>query len=131
MLEQLTVAAALDKLNSGEVSARELTEAAFARIDAVDETVKAFMTLTRDEALSAAAMVDVKRKNGEKLGPLAGIPMVLKDNMCTKGVRTTCSSKILHNFMPPYNATVAELLQNAGSIMLGKTNLDEFAMGSS
>lgn len=131
MLEQLTVAEILDKLTKKEVSAREVTEAALNRIDDVDHSVKAFVTLAREEALAAAAQVDAKRLNGEEVGPLAGVPMALKDNMCTKGVLTTCSSKILHNFFPPYNATVVELLQQAGAVMLGKTNMDEFAMGSS
>ena len=131
MLERLTVSEALDKLKKKEVSSRELTEAALARIDNVDDTVKAFMTVTRDEALAAAAAIDAKRLNGEEVGSLAGIPMALKDNMCTKGIRTTCSSKILHNFIPPYDATVAIQLKKAGAVLLGKTNLDEFAMGSS
>lgn len=131
MLERLTITEALEKLNKKEVSSRELTEAALARIDDVDESVKAFLTVIRDQALATAAVVDVKRLNGEEVGSLAGIPMALKDNMCTKGIRTTCSSKILHNFVPPYDATVAILLQKAGAVLLGKTNLDEFAMGSS
>ena len=131
MLERLTVADAVEKLNKKEISSRELTEAALQRIDSVEETVKAFVTITRDQAMAAASAVDAKRLNGEPVGPLAGVPMALKDNMCTEGVQTTCSSKILHNFVPPYNATVVELLNKAGAIMLGKTNLDEFAMGSS
>lgn len=131
MLEKLTVAEALEKLNNKEISSRELTEAYLARIDGVDETIKAYVTVTRDQALAAASDIDAKRLNGEKVGPLAGIPMALKDNMCTNGVLTTCSSKILHNFIPPYDATVTELLHNAGAVMLGKTNMDEFAMGSS
>jgi aspartyl-tRNA(Asn)/glutamyl-tRNA(Gln) amidotransferase subunit A len=130
-LEHLTVAQALDKLTKKEVSSRELTEAYLNRIEALDGTLKAFMTVTRDEALAAAAAVDAKRLNNEHVGPLAGVPMALKDNMCTKGVRTTCSSKILHNFVPPYDATVVEHLREAGAVILGKTNLDEFAMGSS
>lgn len=131
MLEQSTVAEALRRLEKKEISALELTEAALCRIKAVDERVKAFVTVTEAEALAAAAQVDSKRLRGEKMAPLAGIPMALKDNMCTKGVLTTCSSKMLHNFRPPYNATVVELLQDAGAVLLGKTNLDEFAMGSS
>lgn len=131
MLEQLTIAETLEKLKNKEVSARELTQAALSRIEAVDDTVKAFVTVTGEQALAAASAVDAKRLNGEDVGPLAGIPMALKDNMCTKGVQTTCSSKILHNFIPPYDATVAELLRDAGAVLLGKTNLDEFAMGSS
>ena len=105
-MEHLTVAQALDKLKNKEVSSRELTEAALNRIDRLDDTVKAFMTVTRDEAITAAATIDAKRMNNEKLGPLAGVPMAFKDNMCTKGVRTTCSSKILHNFIPPDRKSV-------------------------
>ncbi|EEG76368.1 Asp-tRNA(Asn)/Glu-tRNA(Gln) amidotransferase subunit GatA [Dethiobacter alkaliphilus] len=131
MLEKLTVAEALDKLNNKEISSRELTEAVLSRIDSVEETIKAYVTVTRQEALAKAAQIDAKRLNGEKLGPLAGIPVALKDNMCTNGILTTCSSKMLHNFLPPYDATVTELLQDAGTVLVGKTNMDEFAMGSS
>lgn len=131
MFEKLTISSALDLLNKGEVSAVELAEASLRRIEDLDETIKAFVTVTRESALNAAAGIDEKRKNGETLGPLAGIPMALKDNICTKGIRTTCSSKILHNFVPPYDATVTELLYRSGAVLAGKTNLDEFAMGSS
>ncbi len=131
MLAKLTVSEALAKLQKKEVSSRELTEAALSRIADVEQEVKAFVTVTKEEALTAASILDDRRLKGETLGLLAGIPMALKDNMCTKGVRTTCSSKILHNFVPPYDATVAELLKSAGTVLLGKTNLDEFAMGSS
>jgi len=131
VLEQSTVAEALGRLEKKEISAMELTEAALRRIEAVDGAVKAFVTVTKAEALAAAALVDAKRLRGEKMPPLAGIPMALKDNICTKGVLTTCSSKILHNFVPPYDAAVVELLRDAGAVLLGKTNLDEFAMGSS
>lgn len=131
MLEEFTLAEALKRLGKREISALELTEAALRRIEAVDESVKAFVTVTSDEALAAATLMDAKRLSGEEMPPLAGIPMALKDNLCTKGVLTTCSSKILANFKPPYDATVVELLRAAGAVMLGKTNLDEFAMGSS
>ena len=130
-MEQSTVAEALKRLEKKEISALELAEAALRRILDVDESVKAFVTVTKNEALAAAALVDAKRLSGDEMPPLAGIPMALKDNMCTKGVLTTCSSKILDNFKPPYDATVAELLRDAGAVLLGKTNLDEFAMGSS
>lgn len=131
MLAEYTVAEALKRLEKKEISALELAEAALQRVEAVDERVKAFVTVTRAEALAAAALVDAKRLNGEKMPPLAGIPMALKDNLCTKGVLTTCSSKILNNFKPPYDAAVVELLRDAGTVLIGKTNLDEFAMGSS
>jgi len=114
-----------------EVSAVEICADVFRRIDAVEDRIKAFVTLTRDEAMARARAVDEKIAAGEEIHPLAGIPVAIKDNMCTRGVRTTCSSKILANFIPPYNATVVEKLDRAGVVMVGKTNLDEFAMGSS
>lgn len=130
-MTDLTVAKALDLLHKREVSSRELTEAALKRIKEVDGRLRAFITVTAEAALAAAAAIDARRLNGEHLGPLAGIPMALKDNMCTRGILTTCASRILHNFVPPYDATVVELLKGAGCVLLGKTNLDEFAMGSS
>lgn len=114
-----------------EISATELTQAFLTRIQAVDSDIKAFVSVTEETALSQAQKVDEKLARGEKLGALEGIPMALKDNLCTEGIRTTCSSKILENFIPPYSATVAERLQDAGAILLGKLNMDEFAMGSS
>ena len=118
-------------LSNKEISATELTQAFLARINAVDSDIKAFVSVTEEAALSQARKVDEKLAKGEKIGPLEGIPMALKDNLCTEGIRTTCSSKILENFIPPYNATVTERLQEAGAILLGKLNMDEFAMGSS
>nr|WP_242946639.1 MULTISPECIES: Asp-tRNA(Asn)/Glu-tRNA(Gln) amidotransferase subunit GatA [Carboxydocella] len=114
-----------------EISSVELTRAILDRIEQVDNQVQAFVTVTREQALAQAEEIDRRRQQGEELGPLAGIPFALKDNMCTRGIRTTCSSKILHNFIPPYNATVWDKLQAAGAVLVGKTNLDEFAMGSS
>lgn len=131
MLEQLTVAAALEKLANREISARELTEAVLTRIDDVDKSVRAYITVTGERALQAAEKIDEKRAKGENTGPLAGVPVALKDNICTGGVLTSCASKMLANYIPPYDATVALLLQEAGAILVGKTNLDEFAMGSS
>ena len=114
-----------------EISASELTQAFLTRIQAVDSDIKAFVSVTEEVALSQAKKVDEKLARGEELGALEGIPMALKDNLCTEGIRTTCSSKILENFIPPYNATVTERLHDAGAILLGKLNMDEFAMGSS
>jgi aspartyl-tRNA(Asn)/glutamyl-tRNA(Gln) amidotransferase subunit A len=118
-------------LRTGEIGTREVVQAALERIDAVDGRVKSFLTVTRDEALARANEIDRRRAAGESLGPLAGIPFAVKDNFCTRGVRTTCGSRILPDFRPPYSATVVDRLEAAGAILLGKTNCDEFAMGSS
>ncbi|MFZ5640675.1 MAG: Asp-tRNA(Asn)/Glu-tRNA(Gln) amidotransferase subunit GatA [Bacillota bacterium] len=131
MLHQLTAHELHEKLKNKEVSAVELAEAVYKRIGEVEETVKAFVTLTKDQALAKAKYVDAKIARGDEISPLEGIPVVIKDNMCTEGVLTTCSSKMLHNFVPPYNATVVEKLIDANAVMIGKSNLDEFAMGSS
>ncbi|GAW27626.1 Asp-tRNA(Asn)/Glu-tRNA(Gln) amidotransferase subunit GatA [Carboxydocella sp. ULO1] len=130
-LHTLTVEQASQMLVRKEISSVELTRAILDRIEQVDNQVQAFVTVTREQALAQAEEIDRRRQQGEELGPLAGIPFALKDNMCTRGIRTTCSSKILHNFIPPYNATVWDRLQAAGAVLVGKTNLDEFAMGSS
>lgn len=114
-----------------EISATEITKSALERIGNIEENIKAFVTLTEEIALNKAKEVDEKIAQGEKISPLAGIPAAIKDNMCTEGVRTTCSSKILENFIPPYNATVIEKLNANDMVMLGKLNMDEFAMGSS
>jgi aspartyl-tRNA(Asn)/glutamyl-tRNA(Gln) amidotransferase subunit A len=119
------------KLRNKEISAVELTESVYKRIDAVEDKVQSFITLTRDEAMAQARKVDEKIARGETIAPLAGIPGALKDNMCTKGVRTTCGSQILKNFVPPYDATVTAKLAAQDSVIVGKANMDEFAMGSS
>ncbi|TLM99473.1 Asp-tRNA(Asn)/Glu-tRNA(Gln) amidotransferase subunit GatA, partial [bacterium] len=131
MLHQLTAHELHEKLKHKEVSAVELAEAVYKRISDVDETVKAFVTLTKNQALAKAKYVDAKIARGDAISPLEGIPVLIKDNMCTEGVLTTCSSKMLHNFVPPYNATVVEKLIDTNAVMIGKSNLDEFAMGSS
>lgn len=117
-------------LDKREVSARDVTEAFYRRIDALDDRVHAYLTLTRELALEQADQADHRRQTGE-FGPLLGVPLAIKDVICTKGVRTTCGSKILQTFVPPYDATVVERLKAAGAILLGKANMDEFAMGSS
>jgi len=122
-----TIAQALDLLKKGEVSAGELLSSVLGRIESVNGEINAFVTVTSDEARKA---VDELSSTGHK-GKLSGVPMALKDNICTKDIRTTCSSRILENFIPPYQSTVAGKLADEGYILVGKTNLDEFAMGSS
>ncbi|MQG21331.1 MAG: Asp-tRNA(Asn)/Glu-tRNA(Gln) amidotransferase subunit GatA [SAR202 cluster bacterium] len=129
-LHELTLIEASALLNSREISSEELTTSVLNRIEAVEEKVHAFVTVTRDKALKDAKSADKKRSSGEN-GPLLGIPGAIKDNMCVENVPTTCSSRMLENFIPPYNAHVVDLLAGAGAVIIGKTNMDEFAMGSS
>ena len=114
-----------------ETTPTEATEAYLARIDRLDGKVGAYLTVTRDRALAAARAADVRYERGTPLSPLDGVPIAYKDVLCTRGVTTTCGSKVLEGFVPPYDATAVARLTEAGAVMLGKTNMDEFAMGSS
>ncbi|MCK9504432.1 MAG: Asp-tRNA(Asn)/Glu-tRNA(Gln) amidotransferase subunit GatA [Porticoccaceae bacterium] len=118
-------------LASGEFSSVELTRHFLARIAKLDSVYNSFITVTADQALKTAAAADAKRSAGNSVHPLCGVPIAHKDIFCTEGVRTSCASKMLDNFVPPYNATVVENFIRAGAVVLGKTNMDEFAMGSS
>ncbi|MDG9704788.1 Asp-tRNA(Asn)/Glu-tRNA(Gln) amidotransferase subunit GatA [Streptomyces sp. DH37] len=130
-LTRLTAAETAARIASGEASAVEVTEAHLARIEAVDEKVHAFLHVDREGALARARTVDAKRSRGERLGPLAGVPLALKDIFTTEGVPTTVGSRILEGWIPPYDATLTRRLKDADVVILGKTNMDEFAMGSS
>lgn len=120
-----------DMLVNKEITSLELTKAVLARIDEVEGDVQAYLTITREEALAQAKAVDEKIAKGEEIAFLEGIPGAIKDNICTKGIKTTCASKILQKFVPPYDATVMQKLDAQNPVVLGKTNLDEFAMGGS
>ena len=127
---EMNIAALSQLLQNKEVSAMELAKDALQAIAETDGTVGAYLTVAEDEACRQAEIADNMRAEG-KAGPLTGIPFAMKDNICTKGVRTTCASKMLENWLPVYDACVTERLKAAGAVMLGKTNMDEFAMGSS
>jgi len=134
-LYELTIHEAHELLKKGEVTSSELVSAVVERVEGVEPRVKSYITLTCEQALERARQADELiarlRKSGEEIPPLLGIPIAIKDIICTEGIRTTCASRILENFIPPYDATVIIRLKKAGMVMIGKTNLDEFAMGSS
>lgn len=129
-LMQLTAVELGKKIRVGEVSVQEATKASLERLKAVEDKVNGFITVDEVGALKRAEEVQMKIDSGELTGPLAGVPVAIKDNMCVAGMLTTCGSKILSNFKPTYTATAVEKLVEAGAVVIGKTNMDEFAMGS-
>jgi aspartyl-tRNA(Asn)/glutamyl-tRNA(Gln) amidotransferase subunit A len=130
-LIHLTATAIAAKIKNKEVSAREVTDAFLAHIEATDPVLSAFLTVTAEQAQQTADAVDRKIADGEDAGALAGVPLALKDNLSTRGIATTCASQILKGYIPPFDATVVTKLKEAGAVLVGKVNLDEFAMGSS
>ena len=114
-----------------ELKVVDVVKAFYEKIKVDDEKIKGYITLCEEEAIKTAEEIQAKFDAGEEMGPLAGVPIAIKDNMCTRGLKTTCASKMLENFIPPYDATVIKSLKNAGAIILGKVNMDEFAMGGS
>lgn len=130
-LNKLTISKAVELLSNKEITSLELTKACLESAKNKNTELNAYITLLEKEALQTAQKSDERRQNEEPLSIIDGVPLAIKDNLCMSGIKTTAASKILENFIAPYNATVVEKLQNAGAIILGKTNLDEFAMGSS
>ncbi|ALB46668.1 glutamyl-tRNA(Gln) amidotransferase subunit A 2 [Clostridium beijerinckii] len=128
---QMNIKEMVEKIKSGELTSEALVQSYIEEITKNEGTINAFLTLTCEEALAKAKEIDAKVKAGESLGRLAGIPIAIKDNICTEGVNTTCASKMLEDFIPPYDATVIKKLLAEDAIIIGKTNMDEFAMGSS
>ncbi len=127
---KLTISELRSYIDRGEISPVDLIKSVYERIDAVEETINAYVTLTKDHAFKKAEQAETRLKDGAK-EKLLGIPIAIKDNMCTEGIKTSCSSKILKDFIPPYESTVTKKLNEQGYLLTGKTNLDEFAMGSS
>ena len=118
------------KIQAQEVTAMEALDAVFGQIDKKEKEIHAYVTIDRENAYKQAQKVQAEIENGTLTSPLAGVPVAIKDNLCTKGLLTTCSSKILGNFIPPYTAEAVQKLEQAGAVIIGKTNMDEFAMGS-
>lgn len=130
-LNRLSCHQLVEKIKTQEVTAIDVVEQVFERIERVESKIRAFISTFKDDSLRKAEAIDRKIKRGEEVGPLAGIPVAVKDNICTRGKLTTCGSKMLSNYFPPYDATVIERIEAAGGIVIGKTNMDEFAMGNS
>ena len=130
-LFKLTAHELRDMIKNKEISSVEATKSVFDRINSVEDKVESYITLLEEDAIANASKIDERLSKGEDVGALAGVPCAIKDNLCTKDVLTTCASKMLYNFKPPYTATAVKKLEDAGTVMLGKVNMDEFAMGSS
>ena len=126
----LTAVRLSEKIKNHDLTAIEATEAVLKQIASCESTYHCYVTVEEEKAREQAKQVQKRIESGELTGPLAGVPVAIKDNICTKGMRTTCSSRILGNFVPTYTAGAAEALEKAGAVVLGKTNMDEFAMGS-
>src|SRR5487761_492424 len=126
-----TIPSVREVLETKNVSARELTAEFYSRIEKKNPELNAFLTLSPERAYAQADRIDGMRARDETLPPLAGVPVAIKDVISTRGIRTTCGSRILETYVPPYDATAVERLESAGAVILGKTNCDEFAMGSS
>ncbi|MFB0504010.1 MAG: amidase, partial [Candidatus Bathyarchaeia archaeon] len=126
-----TAGEVIARIKSQDLMAEEYITSILQRQREVDGSVNAYITVTGEDALKAARSIDKRASKAEDVGRLAGVAIGVKDNMCTKGIRTTCASKMLERFVPPYNATVIEKMMREGAIIVGKTNMDEFAMGTS
>ena len=129
-LTELSITQANQMLLSKQISSVELTQAYINKIESIEPKLRALISIVPELALNQAQLADKQISKGLK-NDLIGIPMVVKDNICTQGIKTTCASKMLEDFVPPYNATVVDKLYNSGAVLIGKANLDEFAMGSS
>ena len=130
-LTNLTIREAHEMLAAKKISSLELTQAVLKRAHEIDPKIKSYVTITDDLALEQAKQADERIRKGENVTPLTGIPFAIKDCISTRDIRTTCSSKILEDYVPQYNATVTDKLADAGAVLMGKTNMDEFGMGSS